>query len=174
MKKKQSNVICKVILITLMYLGVCSSNVMAQMPFSFGMESPFPPGYIPTYLDIMQHDAFIKQAAQRVVNSIKYDIEYQQKQEEEKFRKMHNCTMMEWYGASNAPQGNYNNNNEGYSKKSTSGTSSGKSCYSCHGIKKCWTCNGERTYRNPLNGQYVKCPNCTDGLCHVCHGTGRL
>ena len=65
----------------------------------------------------------------------------------------------------------------GISKKSsvkTSGTSSDKSCYSCHGIKKCWTCNGARTYRNPLNGQYVKCPNCTDGLCHVCHGTGRL
>lgn len=46
-------------------------------------------------------------------------------------------------------------------------------CYLCHGYKKCTTCNGNRVYRPGASMNYVKCPNCTDGLCHACHGTGR-
>ena len=56
---------------------------------------------------------------------------------------------------------------------SSSKTSSSSPCYLCHGIGKCWTCNGNRTYLNPLTGKYIDCPNCTDGLCSHCHGSGK-
>ena len=46
-------------------------------------------------------------------------------------------------------------------------------CHLCHGLGKCWTCNGSRSYLNPLTNEYAKCPNCTDGLCSHCHGTGK-
>lgn len=60
----------------------------------------------------------------------------------------------------------------GSTTSSSSTTSSGKTCYLCHGIKKCWTCNGNRTYL--VYGKYKDCPNCTDGWCRACHGTGKL
>lgn len=61
------------------------------------------------------------------------------------------------------------------SSGSSTGSSSGssKSCSLCHGLKKCWTCNGKRQYINPLTGKYVTCPNCTNGLCSSCGGTGK-
>lgn len=60
----------------------------------------------------------------------------------------------------------------GSTTSSSSTTSSGKTCYLCHGIKKCWTCNGNRTYL--VGSRYEKCPNCTDGWCRACHGAGKL
>lgn len=57
---------------------------------------------------------------------------------------------------------------------SSSTTSSGKTCHICHGTKKCWTCGGNRTYINPLTNKRVACPNCTNGWCSRCNGTGRL
>lgn len=50
--------------------------------------------------------------------------------------------------------------------------SSGTICHLCHGLKKCWTCNGSKRMYNGLTGKYQKCPNCIDGLCSHCHGTG--
>ena len=57
---------------------------------------------------------------------------------------------------------------------SSGSSSSGKTCPMCYGIKKCWTCNGKQTYHNPLTGKQVPCPNCTNGLCSKCGGTGRI
>lgn len=56
---------------------------------------------------------------------------------------------------------------------SSSSSSSGRSCGVCYGLGKCRTCNGKGTYFDDLNGKYNKCPNCTNGLCTSCGGTGR-
>lgn len=53
-------------------------------------------------------------------------------------------------------------------------TANDRTCNLCHGTKKCWTCYGKRTYINPLTGKSVACPNCSDGWCSKCHGTGKL
>ena len=71
-------------------------------------------------------------------------------------------------GASNST--NYNHSNS-YNTNTSSG---GKTCHICHGTKKCWTCGGYQTYRNPLTNKKVACPNCTNGWCSKCNGTGRL
>ncbi len=57
---------------------------------------------------------------------------------------------------------------------SSSSASSGKTCHICHGTKKCWTCGGNQTYINPLTNKRVACPNCTNGWCSRCNGTGKL
>lgn len=47
-----------------------------------------------------------------------------------------------------------------------------RSCRVCAGIGKCWTCNGNRYYTK--NGKTFTCPNCTNGLCTTCGGTGKV
>lgn len=70
---------------------------------------------------------------------------------------------------------NSNSTNYGRSNSTNTNTSSGgKTCHICHGTKKCWTCGGYQTYRNPLTNKKVACPNCTNGWCSKCNGTGRL
>ena len=70
---------------------------------------------------------------------------------------------------------NSNNTNYGRSNSTNTNTSSGgKTCHICHGTKKCWTCGGNRTYINPLTNKRVVCPNCTNGWCSRCNGTGIL
>ena len=70
---------------------------------------------------------------------------------------------------------NSNGTNYGRSNSTNTNTSSGgKTCHICHGTKKCWTCGGNRTYINPLTNKRVACPNCTNGWCSRCNGTGRL
>lgn len=44
-------------------------------------------------------------------------------------------------------------------------------CMSCRGSKKCATCKGNRTYRNPYTGDMMDCI-CYNGDCTVCDGTG--
>ena len=61
---------------------------------------------------------------------------------------------------------------EGYN--STITTNKSKTCHICHGTKKCWTCGGNRTYINPLTNKRVTCPNCTNGWCSRCNGTGEI
>lgn len=61
-----------------------------------------------------------------------------------------------------------------YSSGSASSTSSsGRSCGVCYGSGKCRTCNGNGTYWDSLNGNRKKCPNCSNGLCTSCGGTGK-
>lgn len=57
---------------------------------------------------------------------------------------------------------------------SSGSSSSGKSCPLCYGLGKCRTCNGKQYYLNSLTGKNVACPNCTNGLCSKCSGTGRI
>lgn len=79
-------------------------------------------------------------------------------------------------------QGDLINNGAGTTVKSendnssfiNAGSSFEKTCPLCHGTKKCWTCYGKRTYINPLTNKEIACPNCSDGLCSKCHGSGKL
>ena len=60
------------------------------------------------------------------------------------------------------------------SQPSSSKASSSKSCFLCHGIGKCWTCNGKKTIHATFGSDKIlDCPNCTDGLCSHCHGSGK-
>lgn len=81
----------------------------------------------------------------------------------------------------NVPTGTYVQSNVPDTGTSYTTTGSGNSTYSsstsspcklCHGMKSCWTCNGSRRYLNPLTNEYITCPNCTNGLCSACGGTG--
>lgn len=56
---------------------------------------------------------------------------------------------------------------------SSSSTSSGRSCGVCYGTGKCRTCNGNGTFWDSLNGNRKNCPNCTNGNCTSCGGSGR-
>lgn len=67
--------------------------------------------------------------------------------------------------------------NSGSSQRSypsTTTPSHSKTCHICHGTKKCWTCGGKRTFINPLTNKRVTCPNCTNGWCSRCNGTGKI
>ena len=48
-------------------------------------------------------------------------------------------------------------------------------CHFCHGLGKCWTCNGNGWCYNEfgLDGTH-DCPNCTNGNCTHCNGTGKV
>ena len=61
------------------------------------------------------------------------------------------------------------------SSTSTSGSSSSsdRSCRVCYGLGKCRTCNGNGQYFDTFTSKYIKCPNCTNGLCTSCGGSGR-
>lgn len=47
-----------------------------------------------------------------------------------------------------------------------------ESCPLCHGTGRCSTCDGKRWYMG--FGYKLDCPNCTDGTCSKCHGTGSV
>ena len=61
----------------------------------------------------------------------------------------------------------------GYSGSSSS--SSGRSCRVCYGTGKCRTCNGKHWYYDSSFGIGKKqiCPNCSDGRCTSCGGSGK-
>ena len=46
-------------------------------------------------------------------------------------------------------------------------------CRICYGTGDCPTCDGDRLYTNVFTGGQIVCPNCTDGLCWKCGGTGQ-
>ena len=46
-------------------------------------------------------------------------------------------------------------------------------CRVCFGTGDCDTCGGDRLYQNPYTGNQLECPNCTDGRCWKCGGTGQ-
>ncbi len=47
-------------------------------------------------------------------------------------------------------------------------------CRMCGGSGKCGTCNGTRRISNPYTGGYSVCPNCTNGTCTHCGGSGKV
>lgn len=61
------------------------------------------------------------------------------------------------------------------SSSSGSSSSSGRSCRVCYGTGKCRTCNGKHWYYDSSFGIGKKqiCPNCSDGRCTSCGGSGR-
>jgi len=75
-----------------------------------------------------------------------------------------------WQATRQATSGVSSSSSGSYTQSSSS---SSVSCPQCHGLGKCWTCNGNRRYLNSLTGKYVACPNCTNGLCRSCGGTGK-
>lgn len=74
----------------------------------------------------------------------------------------------------NTSVGSSNSTISGSGSSSRTYSTSGKTCHICHGYKKCWTCSGNRTYINPLTNKRVACPNCTNGWCSRCNGTGKI
>lgn len=49
-----------------------------------------------------------------------------------------------------------------------------KDCNSCHGSKKCNTCNGKGWINHTYTNTSGDCPNCTNGVCSRCSGTGQI
>ena len=58
---------------------------------------------------------------------------------------------------------------------SSSSSSSGRSCRVCYGTGKCRTCNGKHWYYDSSfgTGKKLICPNCSDGRCTSCGGSGK-
>lgn len=46
-------------------------------------------------------------------------------------------------------------------------------CRICYGTGDCDTCGGDGFYQNMFTGEQQKCPNCTDGRCWKCGGSGQ-
>lgn len=74
----------------------------------------------------------------------------------------------------NTSVGSSNSTISGSGSSSRTNSTSGKTCHICNGYKKCWTCSGNRTFINPLTNKRVACPNCTNGWCSRCNGTGKI
>lgn len=49
-----------------------------------------------------------------------------------------------------------------------------KDCHSCLGLKKCNTCNGKGWFYPTASSTSTDCPNCTNGNCSVCNGSGKV
>ncbi|MDO5482972.1 MAG: hypothetical protein Q4F47_08050 [Bacteroidaceae bacterium] len=49
-----------------------------------------------------------------------------------------------------------------------------KDCRSCLGQKKCNTCNGKGWFYPTASSTSTDCPNCTNGNCSVCNGSGKV
>lgn len=60
----------------------------------------------------------------------------------------------------------------GYNDGSTSIQTSPGVCRACYGSGKCHNCGGDGLYQNMFTGEQIACPNCTNGVCWKCDGTG--
>lgn len=61
------------------------------------------------------------------------------------------------------------------SSSSISSSTGGKDCSFCDHSGRCKTCNGKGWYYSTVGtGAKITCPNCKDGKCPHCHGTGKL
>lgn len=74
---------------------------------------------------------------------------------------------------------NYNFSNSTNSSSSSSvnqNTSryTDKTCHGCHGSGKCNTCNGKGWYERLGIKGTMNCPNCSNGRCSICGGTGKV
>lgn len=66
-----------------------------------------------------------------------------------------------------------NNSNNTQNKRVHWGTTS-ETCHMCQGSGKCNSCNGKHWFYSPFGDDKLTCPNCTDGKCSKCHGTGKV
>lgn len=90
------------------------------------------------------------------------------------------------YGYNYGYNNNYNyNNSYNSSTNSNSGSSNSsvnqnssrytdKTCHSCHGSGICNTCNGKGWYERLGVKGTMNCPNCSNGKCSICGGTGKV
>ena len=133
-----------------------------------------------------QYNQVFNSIAQQSINQVlsEEEQEYQNFCKYNKKSDGSNYTKSEWRALkgqaiqnmnSGKASGVSNSTNYNHSKSYNTNTASGgKTCHICHGTKKCWTCGGNRTYINPLTNKRVACPNCTNGWCSRCNGTGRI
>lgn len=133
-----------------------------------------------------QYNQVFNNIAQQSVNQVlsEEEQEYQTFCKYNKKSDGSNYTKSEWRALKgqaipNMNSGNtsgVNSNSTNYNRSNTTdaNSSGGKTCHICHGTKNCWTCGGNRTYINPLTNKRVACPNCINGLCSRCNGTGKL
>lgn len=72
--------------------------------------------------------------------------------------------------------GGYSSGSSSSSSSSSSGSSSSERfCRLCVGSGKCRTCNGKGRYYDTSFGvsKWIDCPNCSDGRCTSCGGSGK-
>ncbi len=76
------------------------------------------------------------------------------------------------YGSSGSGSSSYSSGSS--SSSGSVSSSSSKRCSFCLGSGKCKTCNGKGTYYPEGFGlhELTDCPNCSDGTCSHCHGSG--
>lgn len=128
-----------------------------------------------------QYNQVFNNIAKQTVNQVQSqeELEYQQFCKYNKKSDGSNYTKSEWRAMKGQAIRNVSNggtatpSSNGF-RPSSNGTGSSKTCHICHGTKKCWTCNGKRTYINPLTNKREVCPNCTNGWCSRCNGTGKI
>lgn len=78
---------------------------------------------------------------------------------------------------------NNNSNNTNYNSSSSSNSNgnasqsnryTNKTCHGCHGSGKCNTCNGKGWYERLGVSGAMNCPNCSNGRCSICGGSGQV
>ena len=133
-----------------------------------------------------QYNQVFNNIAQQSVNQVlsEEEQEYQTFCKYNKKADGTNYTKNEWralkgeairnMNGSNTSVGSSNSTVSGSGSSSRTNSTSVKTCHICHGYKKCRTCSGNRTYINPLTNKRVACPNCTNGWCSRCNGTGKI
>ena len=87
------------------------------------------------------------------------------------------CTMPKYHnsGGGNYDGGSIGGSSVGNRNQRVGGSTSTKSCRVCTGTGLCRTCNGKGRYYDTYlgNNRWKDCPNCTNGRCTSCGGTGR-
>lgn len=49
-----------------------------------------------------------------------------------------------------------------------------KDCHICHNLKYCQTCGGKGWIHHSMTNTTGDCPNCTNGKCSTCGGSGKV
>ena len=69
---------------------------------------------------------------------------------------------------------NTNSNNSSNNVNQNTSRYTDKDCHGCLGSGKCNTCNGKGWYYAIGSSNTINCPNCTNGRCSICGGTGKV
>lgn len=73
-----------------------------------------------------------------------------------------------------APQTNTYESDDHNHNHGTESRYGNKTCYMCNGQKVCSTCNGKGWFYSEFGNGKIDCPNCTDGTCSKCGGSGTI